>query len=244
MEFLFDSFRDASRYTAHIAKSYKSSPRLTRRGSKFVVILPDGLKSKLGKEAVTVAAVFACLMAGQSLMDTPETDLVLDAIHRSSNALAGMSEQEIGEYLNSLNPEQLQGLANNVKGIYHELSFVEAHNLEGGDTVAAVFSETNHAGADVYFTDSGNVVAEVQLKATENVEHVQAHLEAYPDVEVLATEEVASILEGVESSGFSNAELTAEVNDALQAIIDPSILEQAGDMLGQVAAGIFELLTW
>ncbi len=244
MEFLFDSFKDASRYAAQTAKDHKSTLRLIRRGNKFAVLIPDGLKSNSGKEAVTVAVVLACLMAGGALNDTPETELVMEAIRRSNTVLAGMSEHEIGEYLSNLSPEQLQGFANNVKGIYHELSFVEAHNAEGGDTVAEIFAETNHAGADVYLTDGGEVVGELQLKATENAHHIQEHLAAYPDTEVLATVEVASIVDGVESSGFSNAELTAEVNEVLQSIIDPAIIEQAGDLLGAAAVKVFELIFW
>ena len=61
---------------------------------------------------------------------------------------------------------------------------------------------------------------------------------------MLATDEVAAKFGSVESSGFSNAELTSEVNEALQSLVDPSIFEQAGDLVGQIAAGIFDLLTW
>lgn len=244
MEFLFDKFKDARKYSVHLAKSYRTSIQMLRRGEKFSVIMPEGLKSKIGHEGITIATVVACLMAGKSLADTPETDLVLEAIRRSNNALSGVSEAEIGDYINQLSPEQLQGFVNNVKGIYHELSFIDVHNLSGADTVANVFEQTNHAGADIYFTDGAEIVGQVQLKATDSVSYVQEHIETYPDIQILATEEVASVIEGVTSSGFSNAELTSEVNEALQHIMDPSILEQAGDMLAQIAGGIFELLTW
>lgn len=244
MEFLFETFREASRYTAHIAKVYKSSPLLTRRGGAFAVVLPDGLKSKLGQEGLTVAAVFACLIADKALADTPQTQLVIEALRRSNSALESMSEAELGEYLRSLSPDQLQGLANNVKGIYHELSFVELHNLSGSDTVANVFEGTNHVGADVYFTNGEHVIGHVQLKATDSVAYVRDHTTAHPDINVLATDEVAARMKGVESSGFSNSELTAEVSDALNSVMNPSLLDHAGDALASIAGGIFELLTW
>ncbi|MBT4906973.1 MAG: hypothetical protein HON62_08830 [Rhodospirillaceae bacterium] len=46
-------------------------------------------------------------------------------------------------------------------------------------------------------------------------EHIYEHFARYPGIEVIATEEVAAMVSGVRSSGFSNEELERQVRDTL-----------------------------
>jgi hypothetical protein len=141
-----------------------------------------------------------------------EEELVLEALRRSSPRLADASVRELSEYVSAMEDVQLRGLASNIKGIYHELLFVQMQS--GGDHGAEVrlFDAANHPGADVEFVVEGEVIREVQLKAVATPHSVLAHLERYPDIEILVTEEVAAQLDGVESSGFFNAALTGHVD--------------------------------
>ncbi|MCF6274873.1 MAG: hypothetical protein L3J05_03825 [Robiginitomaculum sp.] len=52
-------------------------------------------------------------------------EFILEALRRPDNGLHEASESELSEYLHSYTSEQLQGAANNVKGVYHELIYVE-----------------------------------------------------------------------------------------------------------------------
>ncbi|KZY73798.1 hypothetical protein A3740_18125 [Oleiphilus sp. HI0068] len=62
-------------------------------------------------------------------------------------------------------------------------------------------------------------LSEVQLKATDNVTYVNEHIEKYPDIDVVATTEVAAKIDGVESSGFSNESLEQDVTSGVEELI-------------------------
>jgi hypothetical protein len=171
----------------------------------------------------------------QRLLDDPmrswstEEELVLDALRRSTGALKQASGPKIAAYLSGLEPQQLQGVVNNVKGIYHELLFVHLENTDGDEIMARIFGATNHPGADVEFLVDGGVIRHVQLKAVASHAAIIKHLGRYPDIDVVATEEVASRVSDVESSGLSNADLTEDVRDRLEDLSGDTILEEVLD---------------
>ena len=156
--------------------------------------------------------------------------------------LEAATELELADYLSSYSPDQLKGIASNVKGIYHELLFVEDYNSTHADSYAALFGATNHPGSDVQIRDreSDDLIQELQLKATDSSSYVQEHLEEYPDIAVRATEEVASKLAGVESSGVSNEDITDQVHGDFDVLADNTLADQVIDsagLLGLIAAG-------
>ena len=71
---------------------------------------------------------------------------------------------------------QLRGLANNIKGIYHELLFVKEFNDTHTDMQAELYPSTSHPGSDVMIrdTETGEVLREIQLKATDNLHYVRS----------------------------------------------------------------------
>lgn len=93
-----------------------------------------------------------------------EEELVLQALRRSTRALESASAQELSVYLGSLSQDQLRGIASNVKGIYHELLYVQTENGDWDQVEARVKEFTNHPGGDVEFIVDGNTIGEVQLK--------------------------------------------------------------------------------
>lgn len=163
-----------------------------------------------------VSATILKLMSDTLPSFTEDEELVLQALRRSNNSLADASELELSEYVQSLSVEQIAGLKNNVKGIYHELAFQRQENLDGDEYIVELFGDTNHAGADVRIinVETGDV-SEVQLKATNYASYVREHNEKYENIDVLVTSEVASSSPHWSSSELSNADLTADTSAAL-----------------------------
>ncbi len=151
--------------------------------------------------------------------------MVVEAIQRANPELASMTPGQIGEYLSNLTPEQLQGVVSNTKGVYHEMLYVDSVNGDGLEAEASLHSDINTSGSDVVFSSNGEIYNEVQLKATDSMSYVNEHFEKYPNTEVMATEEVASKIDGVESTGFSNSALEQDVSTGFEQLIsnaDPS----------------------
>ena len=63
--------------------------------------------------------------------------------------------------------------------------------------------------------ESGEIVQEAQLKATESNQYILEHFERCPDIAVFATAEVAEEMEGVTSSGMSDPSLESDVSDVI-----------------------------
>lgn len=193
----------------------------------FVAVL------RAGQVETAIGGVFAALLTREPLDDSTESRLVLDALRRSSLELRDASQEELGDYLHSKSPEELRGIASNVKGIYHEFWYVEQYNVKNEGTYARVFEQTNYAGADVQIVDAdtGEVRREIQLKAVESSSAVDRHLERYPDIYVVATNEVAAKNDDprVDSSGVDNAQLGEDVASRFDALQDHTLSTRAAD---------------
>lgn len=179
--------------------------------------------------SVVLAVTFQRLLDDKIAMLEFENDLVLEALKRSTGRLENASVGELSSYVQDLSPGQLKGVVSNTKGIYHELLFTEMHNESGAETVAEVMEATNYPGADVQFFLDDHVVREVQLKAVNSPSLVYEHLERYPDIEILVTEETAAMLDGIESSGLSNAVLSQEVAERMETLQGEGVLEELSD---------------
>ena len=204
--------------------------RVRRNKSGFNVYYPPNYESdaqfllvrmgmNLGGRPITTGTFGATLIQLLSGATANSIEpLVLDAIRRSNNSLSDVSVSEIGDYLTELSPEQLQGVINNVKGIYHELAFVENENNDGDEGTATFFDNTSHAGSDVvlYNKITGEIQS-LQLKATDSEELITCHVERYPEIGIAVTEEIADSMD-VESSGFSNTELAIDTGNTIESI--------------------------
>ena len=175
-----------------------------------------------------VGSVATRLLAGD-LSDFDENEqIVLDALRRSNLSLANASNEDLADYVQELEPNQLQGLGSNLLGISHELQFFVRENNDGDQYLVELFDETNHPGADVRIinTLTGDV-RDVQLKASNYISYIEQHNERYADIPVMATDEVADEIDGVEGTGLSHEELSEDIEnvlDELAASYDPSVL--------------------
>ena len=177
---------------------------------------------KLNTVHVTIATVFSNLLNKYYVVNTMDEKLVIEALQRSNNSLHDASLPELGNYLSAMGEEQLKGLANNVKGIFHELKYVEEINSQDNGIIAELFGNTNHSGSDVILKDSGTgeIIDEVQLKATNSTSYVAEHIEKYTNIKVLSTSEVADRMDGIESTNISNEEISSSVKNQLEQLTD------------------------
>jgi len=182
-----------------------------------------------------VSATIMKLMASDMPSFSVEEELVLQALRRSKNDLADANVDELSEYVQSLSIEQIAGLKNNVKGIYHELAFQHRENLDGDEYIVELFDDTNHAGADIRIInlETGDV-SEVQLKATNYASYVREHNEKYENIDVLSTSEVATLSSDWSSSDFSNEDLTAETTSTLD-VLDQGAESNIAESMGIAA---------
>jgi hypothetical protein len=193
------------------------------------------------RELSTIAAVLMNLHNQRLVVDTPEEQLVVEALRRSSGALHDASLAELGTYVRGLGDQQLRGLANNIKGIYHELLFVHEYNATNGDAQAYLHPSTNHPGSDVIVRDvtTAEIVREIQLKATDNLYYATPRPGCDPNVERLGTDEVAARSEHIGSSGFADVQLEADVGQQFDQLPDVSTMGQleVGAESGTLVAG-------
>lgn len=139
-----------------------------------------------------------------------------------------------------LGDAERMGAINTAKGKYFE--YLVAERLNGGQQVGdIVLAQGQHAvlaesmtqpGWDMQIVDShGDVVSYLQLKATESAGYVQAALDRYPDIQILATSEAANHAYPeniVLDSALSDAELRDQLSHAVD-IADTSVTERFAD---------------
>jgi hypothetical protein len=212
----------------------------------FNQFIESGSAAKSRSYEYVIGGVFYALLTRTAVDGSVESELVLDALRRSTASLDGASEAELSDYLDGYNAGQLKGIANNIKGIYHEVLWVHQYNDTHTDTYAALFGATTHPGADIEIKSSGTdeVVDAIQLKATDSVSYVKEHLERYPDIDVLVTNETAERISGGHASGIDNAEITGQVNHDLEAIAANTVCDRvlnSAELSAAVSTG-YELI--
>ena len=181
--------------------------------------------------AVAVAVTLQQLIAGKTSGWTADQELVLDALRRSKTSLGQTSDEELGLYVQSLAPEQLHGVASNVKGIFHESLVAQAENLDGDVVTAQLFEATNHPGADIEFSIDGAIIHEVQLKAVQDPSAIVEHFARYPDTSVMATSEVYA----ASGDAFTGRLFDSKVSNSEITYLTRQTLEDlAGESLGDL----------
>lgn len=173
---------------------------------------------------------------------------VLAALRRSSEDWQ-LPLDQTAERLATYSDEQISGLVSNVKGILHEMEFVQLENTDGDSVFAAQFPETNHKGVDVQMMDAGSGDTwAVQLKSTDDSQSIIDWMDSNPDSEILVSEELAEKMD-IPDSGFSNEDMTMRVEDFVDKMIN---MQDAADEslwdyfppLVAVSAGIIVFELW
>lgn len=190
--------------------------------------------------AVAAASVHVAVGAGPQDVDP----LLLKAIHDTNPSLTGKS-------LFALDEDALQGAVNTAKGKYFEYLVVDKLNqgqqvgpllLEPGQQ-AVLAGSMSQPGWDLRIVDAqGSVVEYLQLKATDSVSYIRSALERYPDIQILATDEVAD--SGlVLDSGVTDEELRAHVGMGVHAVdvsLTETFLDHFHPLLPLAAMALYE----
>lgn len=201
------------------------------------------LKFRVDDAVILAAAAKVAAQSNDPL--TPDEEAALLALRRAHPS-AGSTDEELSQWLGNMDPDQLRGVISNTKGVLHEMRVVELENSDGDTIYAAQFEATNHGGFDVVFSDaSSGDQWEAQLKATESTSYVKEWMAAHPDGQLIVTDEIAERL-GLETSGISNADLTADT----KGLVDKLVMTDESDALWEylpalsavsIAMVIFEL---
>ena len=222
LKFEFDSFRGASEFGKNLSRNLGVTSRHERGESKHIIVIPEKNLNGVAATALAVSVVTAGLISGQHYLDEERFAMVISAMQRANPDLSSMTLTDIGDYLSNLSPDQLQGVVSNTKGVYHEMLYVDSFSVSGSESEVALHTNINNPGSDVVFYSDGEITKEVQLKATDSASYVNDHFEKYPNIDVVATDEVASKMDGVESSGFTNSILEQDVSSSFDQLISSS----------------------
>jgi len=198
-------------------------------------------------DEIAILALFAKVKFEENPDLTADEENILSALIRSTNDLSDDATlDQVSEYLSSYTPESLHGIANNVKGILHEIEFVQLENSNGDNISASMFTDTNHEGYDIQFFDENNILfGEAQLKATDNVSYVREWMEKN-DGDIIVTSEIAEKM-GLPSSGISNEGLTVSTNDFIDKMVSgdfDSNLQQYFPYLSIISISIIIYELW
>lgn len=200
------------------------------------------LKNNFDEAAILGCLVDLAFKPGFELSE--ENQAILSALRRSAEDFKYSSVEEIGNRLSNYNDNQIEGLVSNVKGIAHEMEFVKLENEDGDSIYASLYPDTNHPGYDVqlFDEDAGEHWA-VQLKASDDKSYVNQWIEQHPDGEIIVTDELAEKM-GIESSGIENAEVTTQVEDFVDKLINHDDVETLSSYFSMLALASVAIVIW
>lgn len=190
---------------------------------------------------LTLTAASAEILLGQDVSDLDPR--LIEAIHITNPSLSGSR-------FFGLSADELQGAINTAKGKYFEYLVVD--QLNTGEQVGpillpedyrAVLAESlTQPGWDMRIVGpDGATAGYLQLKATNSIGYIKEALHRYPDMEILATHEVAhSGL--VLDSGITEDDLRDQVSSAIDAM-DNSVTDQFLDYFSPLFP-LVAIATW
>ena len=196
-------------------------------------------------DAAGIVAALATVALTDDASDLDErSHAILAALRRSNAVLENAPLTEIQDYLQILDDDQIPGLVSNVKGILHEMEFVRVENEDGDSVYASFFDATNHPGTDIQLIDqySGDTW-EAQLKATDDASYVTDWIERHPDGEILVTDELAHKMD-LPTSGQSNDQLTADVEDFVDRMVAGSDADDFWDYFPALSVTSIAVVVW
>ena len=159
---------------------------------------------------------------------------VFDAVKRGYAEFEGASTAEIIDYFSEIDVDSVDGHTSHIKGILFEQEYVDLLATQGIE--AEIFEATNHPVTDVAILEDGEVVNELQLKATESASYVLGAIEDNPDINFVVTSEVGGQLDidSVIDSGIEEVSLENTVSDVLfDEVVNPlSPISVIGWLLG------------
>jgi hypothetical protein len=139
-----------------------------------------------------------------------------------------------------MSPSSRAGALNGWKGKYFEV--LVRDKLNAGESVgdlallpgqqARIAESLTEPGWDLEIVPPAGVSSDVlQLKATESLAYVQRALDRYPEISVIATDEIGGLIAHVAPSGISDRELEAKLAQPFEALVDSPATDLFEDVL-------------
>lgn len=186
----------------------------------------------------------ASKLAFQEAPQFSESELATIAAMQRAHPQAGVTPQEISNWLATLTEEQIRGVISNTKGVLHEMEFVRLENDDGDSLYAALYQETNHPDFDIQLIDeTGTEAWALQLKASDSASYVQDWLDAHPDGAIRVTSELAEAM-GLPSSGMSHTELQLRVDQLVDRLQEASDSDMLWEYFPALTAVSVALVVW
>ena len=195
-------------------------------------------------DSLSILTVLTNVMLNNLSEPSLDDQMVINAFRRFKKDFDDASFEEMGEYLSNMNERQIEGVINNVKGILHEMEFVQMENEDGDSIMASLFQDTNHPGFDVMMVDEKtNETWEIQLKTTENTSEVTDWIDAHPDGEIQVNEELAEKL-NLPSTGLSDKELEVRVEDVVDKLKNVTEDDSVWNYFPALTAVSISIIIW
>ncbi len=145
---------------------------------------------------VAVAAMMATLLAKDATrLSGPLGQEFLQSIRDRFPQLANASLGEMSEHMRGFDADQMAGVISSVKGKLFERMVILAENSDGDGWTAVLHEDQSYPGTDMILTSDSGEVIEVSLKATGSPYYIEEALRRYPDVPILSTDEVATLMD-------------------------------------------------
>lgn len=198
---------------------------------KFYTVYEKYLKKR--RDAI-IDSLIASANLSINIFDSDADPLALEAIKMTNPNFDPSALQDYSD-------EQLTGIINSAKGKYFEL--LVAEKLNNGEQVSdLILPKGYHAelaesltqpGWDlVIVNQSGDIAEHLQLKATESLSYIAKALNKYPEIKILAADEVAEKFpdgyDMVIDSDIPNKDITDTVKEALNSD-DQGFMERFAD---------------
>ena len=145
--------------------------------------------------------------------------------------------------------EKMMGILNSAKGKYFE--YLVTDKLNAGEAVgdlqlpegyqAVMATNANQPGWDIQILDpQGNTAEYLQLKATNSLGYINEILERYPDITILATDEVADQANGlVLDSNITEDDLREQILGTFSDLEPPSLIDNWIDAFNPLMPLVF-----
>jgi hypothetical protein len=174
-------------------------------------------------DEIGIATALGQFYFDKNSFDYDQYGHVIEALRRSNNDLHDSDLEGIHQYVTSLDESQIPGLVSNIKGIAHEVYFVEAENEDGDYISAYMFEDTNHKDYDVILYDEEGNSTYLQLKATDSSSYVNDAIDNVGEDHVVVTSEMAEKM-GLQSSGISNQQIQTDIETVLDRLMEDKSL--------------------
>ena len=214
------------RYQFELAKHALSPSNLEKIGSRLKAWFQGDVGTDIRNvrgEMFTATAMVYLLAGRQDQLDGPLGEEFLASIRDRFPELETESVRGIADFMQAYDPDQLVGVISLIKGRLFERLVMLEENSDGDRWSAISQEDMSHRGADLIFLDAETgTEVEVSLKATDSVAYIEDALLKYPEIPLLATEEVSQLFgddASVIASTWTNEELKTVTEQNFEALL-------------------------